>query len=92
MMLVAACLDGYTSVVLALGKAPEAARLIGAAERLREELVTVRDNFEQRLFDETVTSLRVTLGDEAFAAEVARGRKWSLEEAMDAALAATQEG
>jgi non-specific serine/threonine protein kinase len=89
-MVVAACLDDYASIAFALGKPHEAARLFGAAERLREELVTVREAFEQRVLDETTSSLRSVLGEDAFAAEVERGRQLSMTEAAELALAATR--
>jgi hypothetical protein len=89
-MVVAACLDVYASVVCALGKPHEAARLFGAGERLRDELVTVREAFEQRVLDGTTSSLRSALGDGAFAAEVERGRQLSMAEAAELAFAATR--
>jgi predicted ATPase/class 3 adenylate cyclase len=89
-MVVAACLDVYASVVCALGKPHEAARLFGAGERLRDELVTVREAFEQRVLDGTTSSLRSALGDDAFAAEVERGGQLSMAEAAELAFAATR--
>jgi predicted ATPase/class 3 adenylate cyclase len=89
-MVLGACLDGYTSLLFVLGKPHEAARLFGAAERVREELVTVRERFEQGVLDETASSLRAALGEDAFAAEVERGRHFSVAEAAECALAATR--
>jgi predicted ATPase/class 3 adenylate cyclase len=89
-MVVAASLDGYTSLLRALGKPQEAARLLGAAERLREDLATVRERFEQGVLDATAASLRSVLSEAAFAAEVERGRRLSISEAAECAIATTR--
>jgi tetratricopeptide (TPR) repeat protein len=84
-MVVGACLVCFTSVLFALGREREAAQLYGFSEYLREELASVRDGFEQGVFERTTASLRAVLGDDAFAAEADRGRELSIAEA--AALA-----
>jgi hypothetical protein len=84
------CLDLSASIALALGNVREAARLVGAAERLREELGSIRgDDFEVVLFERTVESIRKSLGVDVSADEIQRGRELSLEEAVAYAVAAT---
>src|SRR5262249_25983495 len=60
----------------------------GAASRLREELGSKREAFEQDFFDRVVESLRASLAADADA-EIQRGRDMSLDEAAAVALAAT---
>jgi predicted ATPase len=81
-MVISACLDCCCALASALGLQPEAARLIGAAERLWEELgVVVRESFEAALFTSTKGSVRAALGEAAFATELERGRGLTLDEA-----------
>jgi predicted ATPase len=87
-MVVAFCLDLSVELALARRKLHEAARLAGAASRLEEELGSVRDSFEEGVFERTVESIRASLGAEADA-EIQRGRELSLDEAAATALAVT---
>ena len=88
-MVVAACIDTSVQIAAALGNDREAALLLGASDRLREELGSVRDRFEQRLAARAVASLRASLGADAYADAVEQGRELTLEEAVAHALAAT---
>ncbi len=92
MMVVAACLDVSALLAPALGRAGDAARLLGASARLRSELGSVRDAFEGKLIDAMTASVRASLGEDAFAAEFEHGRGMSLEEAAACAYAATNPG
>jgi predicted ATPase len=84
------CLDLSASIALAFGNVGEAARLVGAAERLHEELGSIRgEDFEVDLFERTVESIRKTLGVDVSADEIQRGRELSLEEATAHAVVAT---
>jgi predicted ATPase/class 3 adenylate cyclase len=85
---VAFCLDLSVELALARGKLHDAARLAGAASRLQEELGSVRDSFEEGMFERTVESIRASLGAEADA-EIRRGWELSVDEATALALVAT---
>jgi hypothetical protein len=89
-MVFAAGLDTAAVLTTALGRASETARLLGAAERLREELGSVRESFEQGQHESATASARATLGAEAFASEFEEGRTMSLEEAAEFALTAIE--
>jgi predicted ATPase/class 3 adenylate cyclase len=88
-MVVVAGLDTAAVLTSALGRASETAQLLGASERLHEELGSVREPFEQGEHEAATTSARATLGAEAFASEFEQGRTMSLEAAAEFALRAT---
>jgi len=84
------CLDLSASIAVALGNVREAARLVGAAERLHEELGAPRgEDFEVGLFERTLESVRESLGVDVSGEEIRRGRDLSLEEAVAFAGSAT---
>ena len=85
---VAFCLDVSVQLAVARGRMHEAARLAGAASGAQEELGSVRDPFDQSLFDHVVESIRASLGADADV-EIQRGRELSLDEAAAIALAVT---
>jgi hypothetical protein len=88
-MVLAGCLSTGASIALALGNASDAALLVGASDRLDDEIgASGRDAFEEEIFASTVASLRASLGDDAYADAVQRGRELTLEEAAAYALAA----
>ena len=58
-------LEDLAAIALAQGDAPQAARLLGAAEALREAIGTVIAPSE-RLQHDSTTAVRAALGDEAF--------------------------
>ena len=82
------CLDLSVELAAARGQMHEAARLAGASSRLQDELGSVRDSFEGGVFEQTVESIRASLGTDADA-EIQCGREVSLDEAAALALAAT---
>jgi predicted ATPase len=88
-MVMAGCLEASAELALLRARIPEAARLLGAASRLQEDLGSARNPHEQMWFDELLESARDALGAEVTAAEVQRGWELSLDEAAAAALAAT---
>ncbi len=63
-----------------------AARLIGAGERVFDELGALPDRGDREVFEENKVAAREELGEEAFAAALARGRAMSVEEAVAFAL------
>ena len=89
-MVFAAGLDTAAVLTSALGRASETARLLGATDRLHEELGSVREPFEQGKHEAATASARATLSAEAFASEFERGRAMSLQEAADFALSAIE--
>jgi predicted ATPase len=86
--LVTNSLDSAAALAAARGELHDAARLAGAASRLLEEHGSVRDPFDQSLFDQVVESIRASLGADTDA-EIQRGRELSLDEAAAIARAAT---
>jgi tetratricopeptide (TPR) repeat protein len=60
--IVSGSLDASAAVAAALGRMHEAARLVGAASRLLEEVGSVRHPFDQGLVDQVVESIRASLG------------------------------
>jgi len=89
-MVFAASLDTAAVLTSALGRTSETARLLGATDRLHEELGSVREPFEQGKHEAATASARTTLGVEAFASEFERGRAMSLQEAAEFALSAIE--
>ena len=75
-------LDALAEVAAGLESHEEATRLLGAAERARADLGLVRWPPDQPRLSALEDSLRVVLGDEAFAAGWAEGAGMSLEEAI----------
>jgi non-specific serine/threonine protein kinase len=76
-------LDELAGQLLVDGSAPQAARLLGAADAIREAIHTkVPPSFAANL-ERTITSAREALGDEAFTAEWDRGRRLSPEQAVN---------
>ena len=89
-LVVAGCLGTGASIALALGNSSDAALLVGATERLDDELgASGRYGVEEEIFARTAASLRTSLGADAYADTVRRGRELTLEEAVACALAAT---
>jgi hypothetical protein len=91
-MVVGACLDAAAELAVVRTNIHEAARLVGAASRLQEELGWARNSSEQTWFEQTARSVRDALGADVAAAEIQRGRELSLHEAVAVALAATADG
>jgi predicted ATPase/class 3 adenylate cyclase len=81
------CLAGLGSVA-ALDEEPErAARLWGAAERLRQAIGCRSAPAARATYERAMAAARAQLGDEAFAAAWAAGRAMTLEQAIAEALA-----
>jgi len=90
-MVMAGCLEAAAELAVLRAKAPEAARLIGAASRLQEDLGWVRSPYEQTWFEQLLESVRDAVGAAAAGAEIQRGWELSLDDAAAAALAAAAE-
>jgi predicted ATPase/class 3 adenylate cyclase len=87
-MVVAMCVDTAVSVTSRRRAYHDAAVLVGAANSIYEQLGSARDDFEQSILTRDAEESRAALGDDAFAAALARGTAMSLEDAADAALGA----
>ena len=82
------CLHGLAGVAAAAGDVERAARLWGAAERLRESLGNQAGPAQRELQEQYLSAARVALGDR-FGSLEAEGSELSLEDAVTLALAAT---
>jgi non-specific serine/threonine protein kinase len=80
-------LEGMSDLAGALGEAPRAARLWGAAEASREATGIVLPPGERALHEPYLASSRSRLGEAAWKEALAEGRAMSLEEAAEYALA-----
>jgi predicted ATPase/DNA-binding SARP family transcriptional activator len=80
------CFEGLAAVLALTARAEEGARLLGAAEALRESLGVELAPAEQSTHRETVDAVRVRLGDERFSDAWRQGREMSLERAIAYAL------
>jgi predicted ATPase/DNA-binding SARP family transcriptional activator len=79
------CFEGLAAVYAFQERAKAAARLLGAAEALRERLGAELAPAERATHDETVAAVRSALGG-SFAAEWEEGRSMSLDRAVAYAL------
>jgi tetratricopeptide (TPR) repeat protein len=80
-------LEAFASLSSALAGPPEAARLFGAAERLREDIELPLTVVERDRYERHVAAVRSAMRDDAmFAAAWAEGRAWTLDEAVRYAL------
>jgi predicted ATPase/class 3 adenylate cyclase len=85
-------LEGLGAIAVARGRPERAARLLGAAEALREAISAPLPPAEHAEHDRSVAAVRTALGEEAFAAACAAGQAMSLEDAVALALDETCEG
>jgi DNA-binding CsgD family transcriptional regulator len=83
----ASALEGLAAVALETGQATEAAQLLGAAAALRERSGGAVWPDERARLTHAVMAARTSLGDEAYAREAERGRKFSLPEVVAQAIA-----
>ncbi|HUG38093.1 MAG TPA: hypothetical protein VML54_14135 [Candidatus Limnocylindrales bacterium] len=83
---VAPVLAGLAGAAACTGDHARAARLLGAAEALRDASGTREMPDWPRANDQDVAAVRAALGDEAFAAAWAEGRAMSMEQAVAYAL------
>jgi predicted ATPase/DNA-binding CsgD family transcriptional regulator len=88
----ARCFEGVAGVAAACGRPELAARLLGAAEALRERLGRPVDAEDRPAYQEAVAAARAALGEAAFAAARAAGRVLPFEEAVAEALAIEPSG
>jgi hypothetical protein len=89
---IANSLEGLAALVAALGSYVRAARIWGAAERLREEIGSPQPPNERPPYDRRVAAARVALGDDAtFDRAWQEGRGLTLEQAIELALEETVE-
>ncbi len=82
----ALCLVRLGELAGAQKRLPEAARLFGAAEALREAIRTALPGADRDDYERSVAALRAAMGDEAFEAAWAEGRAMTMEEAVAYAL------
>jgi predicted ATPase/DNA-binding SARP family transcriptional activator len=80
------CFEGLAAVLALTARAEEAAKLLGAAEALRESLSVSLAPAEQETHDETVAAVRDALGEEGFSVAWRQGRELALDEAIAYAL------
>ncbi len=83
---IAKALEGLAALHMARGAAERCARLLGAAEALRESIRTSVPAAERDDYERSLADARTALGDEAFAAARAAGRTLTTEQAIDFAL------
>jgi hypothetical protein len=91
-MVMAGCLEASAELALLRARIPEAARLMGAASRLQEDLGSVRNPNEQSWFEHVLESVRAALGSDVATGEIRRGWELSLDEAAGVALAVAANG
>jgi tetratricopeptide (TPR) repeat protein len=84
--LVADNFEELAGIATATGREERAARLLGAAEALREELGLPLSPADSPAVEATAAAARAALGDEAFEAARAAGRALPLERAVAEAL------
>jgi predicted ATPase/class 3 adenylate cyclase len=83
----AICLEGFAGIEVMQGDAARAARFLGRAEALLEEIGSALHPAERRLHDQTVDRLHRELDDDQAAAAWARGRMMSTDDAIEEAIA-----
>ena len=83
---IAWCLEDLAGVAIAQGQEGEAARFYGAAEVLRQASATPMAPSDRDEYEHRVASVRVGLGEEAFARAWDEGQKMSVQEVIDYAI------
>ncbi len=73
-------LEDLAAIAIAQGHAGQAARLLGAAEAIRETIGTVIAPCERLQHNQTTKAVRTALGDEAFDAALRQGQLASMDE------------
>jgi non-specific serine/threonine protein kinase len=79
---VSRALETLAEAAAEVGQPRPAARLLGAAELLRERIGAPLVPTDRAALESTVRKVRAALGEAGFAAVVAEGRAWTLEEAV----------
>lgn len=87
-LFIARALEMLAWAMVDQGAAQDAARIYGAAEAMRETIGAKMWQVDRERHTPRIDAARRALGDEAFEAERQAGRKLSVEEALDFALAA----
>ena len=85
-MVVAACIDTAVFIASVRRDYHHVAVLIGATNRVHEELGSTREEFEQSVLSRSLEEARAALGDETFEADVERGATLSVEDAAKTVL------
>ncbi len=83
------CLEDYARFLLLDGRAEDAVRIAASAAAVRDMLALPRSSRAEADAPLDLQSARATLGDAAFDQAWEAGRRWSLAEAIDSALAST---
>jgi hypothetical protein len=80
--MIAYCLKGIGEVLAARGTGEQAARLLGASDRLFLELGAHVESSEQATYAVAVGRLKDALGDDAYSSAHAEGQAMSLDQAL----------
>ncbi len=83
---IAYSLEGFAGLTIAQGQPEQAARLLGAADTLREAIGVPLPPADRAEYERTIAAARSRLGEAAFAAAWAEGRVMTLEQAVGEAL------
>jgi non-specific serine/threonine protein kinase len=83
------CLEEMGKVAAAENQPERAARLWGAAEKLRGGIHSSLTPVVRAALEKAIASARMAMGEEAFAAAWATGREMTMEEAIEFALRET---
>jgi predicted ATPase/Tfp pilus assembly protein PilF len=83
---IVACIECLAEITVARGEFERTARLLGAAEALREAIGAPRPPADSADCERLMTSAREALGEEALAAAVALGRAMTLDRVVEYAL------
>ena len=80
-------LEALAEVAIAQDQPERGARLLGAAETIRQDIgVSLISPYDRANHDRSIAALRADLGEEAFEAAWAKGRAMSVEKAIEYAL------
>ncbi len=85
---VAMCLAAMAASIAAQGKTVQAAELFGAVEALIDNLTTPLPMTDRRAYDHNRAAVRAALDDATWMAALARGRAWTLTNAIEIAQGA----
>jgi predicted ATPase/class 3 adenylate cyclase len=80
------CLEGFAAIAAAEGEPGRAGLLLGAAEALLGNMGAALKPFERQLHEETVASVRESLGEAGLADAVSRGAGLSTDDSVELAL------
>ena len=84
---ISAGFDALAAIASSRGQLDRAARLLGAAERINDDLARARLGFEYDLNEATRSRIREGLGEEELAVVLAAGREMTQTDAIDYSLA-----